>query len=261
MSVTCIMTKARTHATKLRRHGWSTLNDKCLWLVSLLLLMSFRPLTAFGQTVTSVTTSTTFTFTSVAQPPQPEPNYVWSTSEENFYYADYDGQTYPTGMVVGAYLPQNVVPNQKHTLYFYVTRMLDPIPSLPFYQQAFLFGFCFGVFYALPSPAFPYPDGIHIGVGCLGIFDMKIWHIGFSGAQFSKDFSFSATYPEISYPSFASIPQGAWDGPYVAYVTVSTGYVVHEIPLSMSAPFLVIVMLSVLVYFHRKRTPQLSHQS
>jgi hypothetical protein len=159
-------------------------------------------------------------------------------------------------MVVGAYLPQSVVPNQKHALYFYVTRLLDPIPSLPFYQQAFLFGFCFGVFYAVPSPVFPYPDGVHIGIGLFGRFDPSVYHIQISGAQLSKDFSFSATYPEISYPSFESIPQGAWDGPYVAYLTVTTGYVVPEIPLASSAPILAIVMLLALLYFHRKRTPR-----
>ena len=159
-------------------------------------------------------------------------------------------------MVVGAYLPQSVVPNQKYTLYFYVTRMLDPIPTLSFYQQAFLFGFCFGVFYAIPSPAFPYPDGVHIGVGLFGRFDLWVYHIQISGAQLSKDFSFSATYPEISYPSFASIPQGAWDGPYVAHISVTTGYVIPEIPLTKVAPILAIVIFLALLYFHRKRAPR-----
>jgi hypothetical protein len=204
----------------------------------------------YAQTVMSTATTTvtaTFTSTTSTQPPQPESGYVWSTSGDTFQYFQFDGEAYPTYLTVGTYLPQTILPDQKFALYTYVTRTIDPVPVFPFYEQSFVASFCIGGYFTF----FPFDSGIHFSIGWSGTFDRWVRHIGAGGIQFSKDLSFSATFPEISYPNFASIPYGAWDGPYVAYVTMKTGYVIPEVPLGLASASLVIAMVVTLLLFRR----------
>jgi hypothetical protein len=162
--------------------------------------------------VTTIFTTTTKPF----QPPQPEPNYVWSDSGLTFYYITYEGKAYPIGIIIGAYLPQEIKPNENTTLYFYATRVF--LLPASFFAGGAPIGptFCIGPSIA-PLERRVY---LHIGVGFFGLFDIWVKHIpvGSFGAQVFL----LTTYPNMTYPNIEAIPYGEWDGPYKAYVIAST---------------------------------------
>lgn len=197
-------------------------------LIFSLLLAIYSPQESSTTPITTVTTTFTTTV-KPSQPPQPEPNYVWSDSSSTFYYITYEGKAYPVGIIIGAYLPQEIKPNENTTLYFYTTRIFN-LPASFFAGGAPLGpGFCIGPSY-FPLERRLY---LHIGVSFFFEFDRWMWHIPI--AYFGARIFLSITYPNMSYPNLEAIPYGQWDGPYEAHVIVTV--IAHSIEYVNSTIF------------------------
>jgi endonuclease YncB( thermonuclease family) len=151
-----------------------------------------------------------------APPPLPEPNYTWVTTNETFYYVTYEGFNCSAGIAFGLYVPQNIQLNKNHTIYIYVTRVLEPgnitLPLIPLWIDL-----CIGI--GLKYIHYKY---LHIGIGLFCIWDWFTLHIPLP--FFQNNLTLSVSYPNITYANILDVPFERWDGPYKAQFTIIGGY-------------------------------------
>jgi len=138
-------------------------------------------------------------------PPSPVSGYVWVDSGTKLYSVTYLGQTYSAGVIVGAYVPPDMILDKKYDLYFYVTR--DPTIIFSLVPTKVVIGVAICVGFGLTEAG----KGVFLRLSILVLdSEFKAWT--WLVYPYDPETYLISSPPQIVYNSFGDIPTRRWDG-------------------------------------------------